>query len=182
MLYLASTRTGAFGETIARRRPNLESLARAGVAAVPRPVVSASWRQARRLGITVLTTSLPCVDIGAAVTLTALRLVLAEVALEVGCSDLDLSAVTGPARLVTQEAARYFYEQRDSVRAPCYAGIRYLSRLNTEWECWAIFVDRLHHRVVRSGEVIGADDPGLYEAAAVLRLGIEDDPGRRRYP
>ena len=37
------------------------------------------------------------------------------------------------------------------------------------------------HHVVRSGEVIRADDPGLYEAAALLGLGIEDDHGRR-YP
>jgi len=30
--------------------------------------------------------------------------------------------------------------------------------------------------------VIGPDDPGLHEAAAVIGLGIEDDHGRRRYP
>ena len=98
MLYLATTSTGAFGESIARRRPNLESLARAGVAGVPRPIVSASWRQARRLGVTVLTVPLPFVD----------------VALEVGLPDVDLSAVTGPSCLSTQEAARYIYEQRDT--------------------------------------------------------------------
>jgi hypothetical protein len=182
MLYLASTSAGPFGETIARRRPNLEMLARAGVSRVPRPIFSASWRQARRLGITVVTTPLPFVDIAAAPSLAALRSVLASVAVDLGLPDVDFSAVVGPARLVTQEAARYIYEQRDPAGAPRYAGIRYLSRLNPVWECWAVFVDRLRHHVVRSGEVIRADDPGLYEAAALLGLGIEDDHGRRRYP
>lgn len=68
MLYLASTSAGAFGETIARRRLNLDLLAHAGAAAL-RPVVSASWRQGRRLSVTVLTTGLPFVDIAAAASL-----------------------------------------------------------------------------------------------------------------
>jgi hypothetical protein len=68
MLYLAGTSAGAFGETIARRRLNLDLLAHAGAAA-SRPVVSASWRQGRRLGVTVLTTGLPFVDIAAAASL-----------------------------------------------------------------------------------------------------------------
>jgi hypothetical protein len=182
MLYFATTSAGAFGETIARRRPGLESLARAGVAAVPRPVVSAAWRHARRLGVTVLTTPLPFVDISAGATMAALRPALATIAVNSGLPDVDLSAVTGPARLVTQEAARYLYDQHDDAGAPCYAGMRYLSRLNPAWECWAIFVDRLRHRVVQSGAVIGPSDPGLYEAAALLGLGIEDDHGRRHYP
>src|SRR5207248_4702134 len=99
-----------------------------------------------------------------------------------GLPDVDLSAVTGPARALTQEAARYIYDQRDSAGVPRYAGLRYFRCLNPQWECWAVFVDRLHHRVVRSGEVIRADDPGLYEAATLLGLGIEDDHGRRHYP
>lgn len=182
VLYLATTRAGAFGETIARRRPSLEALAQAGVTAVPRPSVSASWRQTRRLGITVLMTPLPFVDVTAAASLAVLRPALAAVAMELDLPDVDLSAVTGPARLLTQEAARYIYDQRDAAGAPCYAGVRYVSRLNPDWECWAVFVDRLHHRVVRGGEVIHADDPGLHEAATILGLGIEDDHGRRRYP
>jgi len=60
--------------------------------------------------------------------------------------------------------------------------VRYLSRLNPDWECWAVFVDRLRHRVVRSGADLRADDPGLYEASALLALGVEDDHGRRHYP
>ncbi len=182
MLYLSTTSASAFGETLARRRPDLESLARAGIVAAPRPFVPASWRQVRRLGATVLTTPLPFVDVAAAATLAVLRPALAAVALDVGLSDIDLSAVTGPHRLMTQEAARYIYERRDVAGMPLYAGVRYLSRLNPNWECWAVFVDRLRHRVVRGGATIDVDDPGLYEAAALLGLGIEDDHGRRRYP
>lgn len=182
MLYLATTSAGAFGETIARRRPSLVALAQAGVAAVPRTSISASWRQTRRLGITVLMTPLPFVDVTATASLAVLRPALAAIAMELDLPDVDLSAVTGPARQLTQEAARYIYDQHDAAGAPCYAGVRYVSRLNPDWECWAVFVDRLRHRVVRSGEIIRADDPGLHEAAALLGLGIEDDHGRRRYP
>ena len=45
-----------------------------------------------------------------------------------------------------------------------------------EWECWAVFADRLLQRVVRV-DPIAADDPGLYDAARILGLAIEDDRG-----
>ena len=86
-------------------------------------------------------------------------------------SDVDLSAVTGPARLLTQEAARYLYQQRDRAGAPRYGGIRYASRLDHAWECWAVWPDRARHRVARV-DAIGARDPALLEAAAALGLRV----------
>lgn len=36
---------------------------------------------------------------------------------------------------------KWAFEQRDGNGAPFFAGIRYLSRLDTNWECWAVFHD-----------------------------------------
>jgi hypothetical protein len=44
------------------------------------------------------------------------------------------------------------------------------------WECWAVFTDRIAQRVLRV-EPIAADDPGLYDAARILGLAVEDDRG-----
>ena len=78
-----------------------------------------------------------------------------------------------PDRL-TQEAARYIYEQRDATGRPLYDGIRYLSRLNTAWERWAVFAYRPRHTVPRA-ESISANHSGL-DAARVLGLAIAPMP------
>ena len=55
--------------------------------------------------------------------------------------DLDVAVVRGGDRRITRWISKWAYEQRDSSGAAAYAGIRYLSRLNTDWECWAAFDD-----------------------------------------
>ena len=78
---------------------------------------------------------------------------------------------------LTQEAALHIYNRRNAQGQPEYAGIRYVSRLKHDWECWAIFADRARHRPLRV-DPIAADDPYLHEAARILGLAIEDDRGR----
>lgn len=170
-LYFAATPAGAFGEVLARFRPDLTVVAALGPSARSAGVVPADWRIVRRLGVTVLDSRASFVDIGDARTLRVLRPVLAPVATALGLPDIDLSAVTGPSRALTQEAARYVYECRDRKGLPRYAGIRYTSRLDRLWECWAVFSDRVRHRVVRV-DTIAADDPGLLDAAKVLDLTV----------
>jgi hypothetical protein len=113
------------------------------------------------------------VDVDATQTLQVLRRELASVAAAVGLSDIDLGAVAGPNRLLTQEIARYVYEQHDPTGQPLYAGVRYLSRLNPEWELWAIFADRIKHSPREVTESIRVEDPVLLEAASLLSLKIE---------
>jgi hypothetical protein len=102
--------------------------------------------------------------------LRTLRRELAPVAADSGLSDIDLGAVAGSNRRLTQEVARYVYEATDQA---LYAGIRYISRLNAEWELWAIFADRIRHAPFEVTESIRADDPALLEAALSLDLSIE---------
>ena len=180
-LYCATSRVAAFGETIARFRPDLELLAKLEEIEDDEPispelqggVVPEEWRLSRRLGATRLDESLRFVDVDTAQTLQVLRSVLASVATSLGVSDIDLGAIAGPNRRLTQEVARYIYEQRDPTGEPLYAGIRYLSRLNPEWELWAIFADRIEHSPRDVTESIRADDPDLLKAASLLELRIE---------
>jgi len=182
VLYFASASVGAFGETLARFRPDLDALAQSRVdpssSRLARPVVPAAWRLARRIGVTTLIPSLVFANLGTPETVQELRQALAPLALSLGLPDLDISALTGPHRALTQEVARYLYEQHDPSGTPLYHGIRYQSRFNMAWECWAVFTDRLLHRIVRV-DPIAATDPGLYDAARILRLTIEQDGGRR---
>lgn len=178
ILYLASQPEGAYGETVAQFRPSVTTLSRHG-GRLPfgtRPAIPRDWRVTRRLGSAVLLMTLHMVDLDAADTVQALRPVLAPVAGRLPLTDIDLSAITGPERELTQAAALYIYEQRDAQGQPLYAGMRYVSRLKREWECWAVFADRVRYRPLRV-DPIDAADPHLYEAARLLDLAIEDDRG-----
>lgn len=128
------------------------------------------------MGATLLHPRLPFADLVAPETVQALREALSSVAVALGLNDIDLSSLSGPQRLFTQEVARFIYDAHDAAGTPRYAGIRYLSRLNLGWECWAVFSDRLLHQVIQV-DPITANDPGLYDAARLLKLSIEDDRG-----
>ena len=182
VLYFASQPAGAYGETIAQFRPSLKLLASlsvgpSSVGGTNVPVIPKDWRAARRMGATVLAPSLLFADVEDPETVRALRPALAPTAMALGLPDVDLSAVTGPQRQLTQELALHVYAQADPSGAPLYAGLRYVSRHHHGWECWAVFVERIVQRVLRV-DPIAADDPGLYDAARILGLAIEDD--RRR--
>ncbi len=177
-LYYAAHPSGAYGETIAQFRPSLQTIAALGSsylagrhAAVPR-----DWRLTRRLGTALLAWSLPLADFEDAATIQALRAELAPIAARLGLGNVDFSAVSGPQREFTQHASLYVYSQVDASGGPRYAGIRYASRLNHAWECWALFEGRFRCDTLRV-DTIASDDLRLHAAAAILGLAIEDDQG-----
>jgi len=192
IIYCATQRTAAFGECVARFRPSLTLLAQLGLiddeepldAAlagtvdpdnVERGLIPADWRLRRRMGKTLLYPWLPFVDIADAQSINYLRVVLAPLAHDLGLSDIDLSSLTSQQRRFTQGCARHIYDQSDAQNEPRYAGIRYLSRLNPEWECWAIFSDHLMHAPGWPSfpESIHADVPDLLTVASLFGLTIE---------
>jgi hypothetical protein len=69
------------------------------------------------------------------------------------------------------------YELRDGNGVPSFAGIRYVSRLNPEWECWTNFADRLL-RTSSSSTAIASDAPDLLSACRLLGLSIETSDGQ----
>lgn len=191
-IYCATHKAGAFGETLARYRPSVSFVARLRDSAIAegenadailedlgdsrdptypdRGLVPISWRLDRHVGVARIDPSLRCVDITNVRTLNHLRSVVAPTATELELTDVDLSAVTSSARPLTQACARYIYEQG-------FAGIRYLSRLNADWECWALFDTRLRVESEDFPEDIRATDPELLKVAAFFNLTIEGPRG-----
>lgn len=199
-IYCATQRIATFGETVARFRPspallaNLdtiddeESLAESLAGAVDpqdvsRGLIPADWRLRRRVDHTILDPGLLFVDIIAAETMQHLRTALASLAVHLHLADVDLSSVTSQQRRFTQGCARYIHEQRDTAGMPRYAGIRYVSRLNSQWECWAVFEDRLRHVQGWPGLPVAilADDEDLLSVATLFNLTIELFSGQQHY-
>ena len=199
-IYCATQRAGTFGETLARFRPSVallaqlaeidddepleQSLAGAVDPRDPHPgLIPADWRLRRRIGHTVLDPSLRFVDLAAVETMQVLRAALAPVLERLGIADIDLSSVTSPQRRFTQEIARYVHAQHDDRSRPRFAGIRYLSRLNPAWECWAVFDDRIRHATGCPGlpTAVLADDADLIQVATQFNLTLEVVPGRGQY-
>jgi hypothetical protein len=185
MLYCASQREAAFAEVLAHFRPSLATLA--ALAAIEddepsqfdsaRVVIPADWRSSRRIGETTLDPSLRFVDLADPETVQILRSALAGIATRLGLPDVDLSALTGPHRTLTQHAARFIYDQFGGDGHSTIEGIHYLSRHNPAWACWAIFDQRLVHTPLMPG-VILPDDLGLIAIARLFKFEIETLPGR----
>lgn len=177
VLYFATTATGAFGETAARWRPSLCTLAAVPSVASPtnRGLIPRTWRDSHRLGSARVVVTLPIVDAEDPDTLHLCRHILAPIASALGVDDIDVSTITGPHRILTQTFAAHVYTKK-TLAGLDYAGVRYVSRLNRAWECWAFFADRV---VIKPQRVIpiAEDDPSLHDAARLLKLDIEADGG-----
>jgi hypothetical protein len=180
VIYCATRRAGAYGETIAPYRKSLSLLASLREIDDDEPldrelkggVVPKDFLSRRVLGTTRLSEELRFADVGDGETFTILRAELAPWLVRLGLEDFDLSAITSLRRRLSQEVARYVYELVDEGYTR-FAGIRYPSRLNAEWELWAIYSDRMEHSPIEVAGVIAKDDPELREAARVLGVGIE---------
>lgn len=179
VIYCATERAGAFGETIARfrRSPRLaEALGEIDDGEPLGPELEGGelleeWRLGRRLGSTRLDEGLLFADLASAESFQILTEELAPVLVQFGLTEFDLSLITSRKRRVTQEAARYAYELADGGQV--FAGVRYLSRLDPEWKLWAVFHDRMVHSPEELSETVREDDPGLTEAASVLDIEIK---------
>ena len=111
--------------------------------------VPADWRQ-RRLAVKVKFTDetgrfadgVQFLDVESADTRAVLRDELGDVLAYYGHADLDVPTVRGADRRVTRMIGQWAFDavDEDSQR-PIYAGVRYLSRLDSDWECWAVFDD-----------------------------------------
>lgn len=179
VIYCATQRAGAFGETIARYRksPKLPSELEEIVDDDPDDpeleggILPEEWRFSRRLGCTRLDDDLLFADFTTPRTFQVLTEELTKWLFHFKLKEFDLSAITSQQRRLTQEAARYVYELANV--GFVFAGIHYISRLNPKWEMWAIFDDRMVHTPADLSEIIRADDDGLIEAAYSLDITIE---------
>jgi hypothetical protein len=136
-----------FGETLARFRPDPALVAAADERGfMPAGEVPADWRN-QRIAVQAefmpseLLPELRFLDVEALSTRRKLRTELASLLAYYGYQDLDIPTVRGGDRRITRWIAKWAFEHRDADGLPVFAGIRYLSRLNTDWECWAVFHD-----------------------------------------
>jgi len=93
---------------------------------------------------------------------------------QLGLNFLDVSAITGDTRehrQLTQAIGLHTYNLSDSQGTPLFDGIRYLSHVNSDWECWAVFHDRFRHTPV-STEPVDLSDPELHRALSAIRVKI----------
>lgn len=181
VIYCSTQRAGAFAETTAYFRESPVTMA--GLSEVEDDeedselagsVIRESWRQQRRIGSIRLSDTLLFADIMDPRAFQILRDRLAPLITQFGLGDFDISAVTSQKRRLTQEAARYIYELADS--GLVFNGIRYTSRLNPDWELWAIFSDRMGDDLEENVEeisIIRDNDPDLLEVASLFGLTIE---------
>ncbi len=181
VIYAATQRDGAFAETIAHFRPDLEAVAAMhairGATGEPQPLtgaVPARWRQLRGVGRLLLDPALRFVDVAHPDTLSEMRAHFASLAVDLGHRDVDLSSMISGVRRLTQRVARDVHERTDDAGGPTFAGLRYVSRHGGAWECWALFADRLvgDHLPVQP---VRADDMGLVAVAHHFGLTIQPD-------
>jgi hypothetical protein len=181
VLYFATDLKGCYGETLARFRPDthlLELLREEWEARGWMNVgdVPASWRQ-RRIAVRArfvaggrFSRGVRFLDVEAARTREVLKRELAGVLSYWGYADLDVSTVRGGDRRVTRLIGQWAYDKADDDGRPLYAGIRYLSRLNSSWECWAVFEDVEIEEVER--RAVLATEPALERVAKLYGLTV----------
>ncbi len=150
--YFSTTLAGCFGETLARFRPDPKMLKLVqkewtDLGFMKVGDVPADWRQ-RRIAVHVafpaqdrFAHGVQFLDVEALESREVLRDELAPMLAFYGLGDLDVPTVRGGDRRITRWIGQWAYEQVTNGGAPRFAGIRYLSRLNTDWECWAVFDD-----------------------------------------
>lgn len=202
IIYCATDREATFGETLSRlrRSPTLLALmqdvedddeqiedALEGLidpSDIGRGVVPADWRFKRRIGTTQIDPSLQFADIMQWESIEHLRIALASKIAELALPDFDASTILSTNRQITQYCARYIYERYDDDGVPCFAGIRYPSRLNIEWTCWAIFDDRMKHNPdfkAFHDTAIDPKDPDLLTVLQHMGLSLEAVRGQMHF-
>ncbi|HEY1457869.1 MAG TPA: RES domain-containing protein [Solirubrobacteraceae bacterium] len=171
--YFATTLDACYGETLARFRADEklvkvieEEWSELGFMRVGD--IPADWRQRRgsvrvRFPESGANTAFPAgvrfLDIESVQTREALLPDFEPLLKFYGYTDLDVAVVRGHDRRITRYISQWTYEQRDEDDRPLYAGIRYLSRLNSDWECWAVFdhvgIEELaRHPILREDEAL----------------------------
>jgi len=175
VLYASSQRVGAFVETLARFRPDLEVIAALEQIEgddEPQAGVPRAWLERRRIGEATLQGRF--VDVGDARSLATLRSELAARAIHFGLDEIDAATIRLKApRAFTQTVSRFIYEQRDDQGS--FAGISYGSRLGDQFVNWAIFEQAPEAPspfLSTSSGSVEADDPDLRAALEDLALAL----------
>ena len=147
VLYFSSTLEGCFGETLGRFRPD------PGLAFIEDEwrdrlfmelgAIPADWRTRRTAVRASPAPGGPSdfLNIQNARNIQLIKKALGPSLAMFGYTDVDLGLLQGPDRRVTRLVAEWAWTQTTKQEEPRFAGIRYVSRLNPDWELWALFDD-----------------------------------------
>jgi RES domain len=144
--YFATELEGCYAETLAPLRPDpavLAALGREEEGFMPLREIAADWRQRRIAVRATFPENRPFLDVEASGTRAILRTDLALLLVRLGLDDIDVAAVRSKDRRLTRWVAQWAWEAHEEAETPHFAGIRFCSRLGSEWECWAVFEDVL---------------------------------------
>ncbi len=174
VLYFGASLRVCFGEVLARKRPDPKLAALVTnewrehhfmeVGAVPR-----DWRDRRSAVRVRLPEDYAYLDVDHPDTHQFLRRELALGLAELGYDDLNIGIVRGNDRRVTRLISQWAWSQSEQGDA-VYAGLRYASKVNTDWECWAVFDDV--HLEVLDTKPITLNMPDLIEIANYYGLQV----------
>lgn len=133
--------------------------------------VPRDWRLQRSRVTLAAPNALPFVDVEAPETHDYLTRAMAAELIALGYErPLDVATVRGRDRLLTRAIALHAYTSADDDGMPSYSGIRYLSRISSAWECWAIFEGTA---VTQVGEQpIELNDPDLKTVEQLFGLRV----------
>jgi hypothetical protein len=129
---------------------------------MPLSEIAADWRQRRTAVRATFPEHRPFLDVEAAKTRAVLRKKLASLLPVLGLDDIDVSSIRSRDRRLTRIVSQWTWEEHEAPSALPYAGIRFCSRLGSEWECWAVFEDVTAQECERK--------PILREDAALRRV------------
>jgi hypothetical protein len=171
VIYASSSRLGCFLETLARFRPDIDLLARLSAIAgpndfVPIGTVPREWADGRVLGTAEASGTYAAIAL--AESLPALRLALAEKAVELDLVDVDAAVLRLSApRAFTQAVSRWIFETGR------FDGIRYFSRYGDDVENWAVFEPFENLRTLGTSPVTFSD-PDLLDALRIHGLSFDE--------
>lgn len=169
--YLATELEGCYAETLAPLRPSpavIEAIGRHEEGFFPLGEIAADWRQRRIAVRATFPEDRPFLDVEATGTRAVLRRELASLLGGLGLDDIDVPAIRSKDRRLTRIVSQWAWEEHEVPGSNPYAGIRFSSRLGSEWECWAVFEDVLPQE--RERRPILLEDEALKRVASLYDL------------
>lgn len=145
--YFATKLEGCYGETLAALRPDPKVLAATegeeDDSLMPLGQIAADWRRRRTAVRVTFPENRPFLDVEAADTRTLLSQELAWLLSSLGLDDIDVAAIRSKDRRLTRWISQWAWHKHSEPHQQKFAGVRFLSRLDDDWECWAVFDDVL---------------------------------------
>lgn len=174
--YFAINPKAAFAEVLAALRPAPDQLALLpDDDSMGDGQIDADWREQHRIahvrpGASKTRPTLMCADLEDAQTIAELNKMMRPIFEYYGHSNLTLAGIHGEDRTITCWISQILHDFVDANGSHPFAGIRYVSKHGSDFECWALFEDVALKRL--SVGPVHREDPDLQAIATLYGLTI----------